>query len=123
MGWRIDPVGFSAIFSRSIPDLITGKLRPTADAFLARIGVGRESVADYVFHPGGAKVVNALEAVFDLPQGTLNKERQVLREYGNMSAPTALFVLRDALDAGLSGRTFMSALGPGFTASFVTLLG
>lgn len=122
MGWRIDPVGFSAIFSRSIPDLITEKLRPTADAFLARIGVGLENVADYVFHPGGAKVVNALEAVFALPQGTLNKERQVLREYGNMSAPTALFVLRDALNTGLTGRTFMSALGPGFTASFLTFL-
>ena len=74
-----------------------------------------------MFHPGGAKVVNALEDTFELEQGMLNKEREVLRDYGNMSAPTVLFVLKRALDNGLSGRNLVSALGPGFTASFMTL--
>ena len=123
MGWRVDPVGFSAIFSRSIPDLVTDKLRPAAERFLARHGLSQDDIDEYVFHPGGAKVVNALERVFELPQGALNKERQVLRDFGNMSAPTVLFVLAQALETGLSGRAFVSALGPGFTASFLTLLG
>lgn len=122
MGWRVDPVGFSAIFSRSIPDVVTAKLRPAVEAFLARSGMSLEEIDSFVFHPGGAKVVDALESVFTLPQGTLNKEREVLRDYGNMSAPTVLFVLRNALNSGLSGRGFLSALGPGFTASFVTFL-
>jgi alkylresorcinol/alkylpyrone synthase len=122
MGWRVDPVGFSAIFSRSIPDVVTDKLRPAADAFLARQGLLLDDVDHFVFHPGGAKVVNALESVFGLPQGALNKERQVLRDFGNMSAPTVLFVLEQAMATGLQGRSFVSALGPGFTASFLTLL-
>jgi len=122
MGWRVDPVGFSAIFSRSIPDVVTEKFRPAAEAFLARQNLTLDDIDHFVFHPGGAKVVNALECVFELPQGTLNKERQVLRDFGNMSAPTVLFVLENALAAGLSGRGFLSALGPGFTASFLTFL-
>lgn len=120
MGWRVDPVGFSAIFSRSIPSLVTEKLRPAAEAFLARQGLSIADIESFVFHPGGARVVDALETAFSLPQGALNKERQVLRDFGNMSAATVLFVLRDALKAGLRGRGLLSALGPGFTASFLT---
>ncbi len=121
MGWRIDPTGFGAIFSKSIPDLVRDKLSAAAHAFLARQGLGRDDLDGFVFHPGGAKVVDALEAAFELPQGELNKEREVLRSFGNMSAPTVLFVLQQALTNGLSGRTLLSALGPGFSASFLTL--
>ena len=121
MGWRIDPVGFSAIFSRSIPDLVTEKLRPATEAFLARHKLALDDIVHHVFHPGGARVVDALETVFRLPQGALNKEREVLRDYGNMSAPTVLFVLKQALLSGLPGRSLVAALGPGFTGSFLTL--
>ena len=53
-----------------------------------------------------------------LPAGGLGPARDVLRDYGNMSAVTVLFVLERMLRAGLSGRYLMSALGPGFTAAF-----
>jgi alkylresorcinol/alkylpyrone synthase len=122
MGWRVDPVGFSAVFSRSIPDVVTAKLRPAAEAFLADHDLSFRSIDHYVLHPGGARVVDALEKAFDRPQGTLNREREVLRDFGNMSAPTVLFVLERALAQGLPGRSFLSALGPGFTASFLTLV-
>lgn len=121
MGWRIDPAGFGAIFSKSIPDLVRERLVDAADGFLGRHGLSRGDLDGYVFHPGGSKVVTALEAAFELPQGELNKEREVLRKFGNMSAPTVLFVLREALASGLKGRNLLSALGPGFTASFLTL--
>jgi alkylresorcinol/alkylpyrone synthase len=120
MGWRVDPVGFSAIFSRSIPEVVTEKLRPAAEAFLGRNNLSVEALDHFVFHPGGAKVVDALETVFGLPQGALACERQVLRQFGNMSAPTVLFVFERALASGMAGRGFLSALGPGFTASFLT---
>jgi alkylresorcinol/alkylpyrone synthase len=119
MGWRVDPVGFSAIFSRSIPDVVTEKLRPATEAFLCRQGASLGDVDQLVFHPGGARVVDALEAAFDLPAGTLCVERQVLREFGNMSAPTVLFVLERVLAGGMTGRGLLAALGPGFTASFL----
>lgn len=122
MGWRMDAEGFGAIFSRSIPDLATTDLRPAADLFLSRHGLTLDDTNLRCFHPGGAKVIQALEQAFETGQGVLANERIVLRDYGNMSAPTVLFVLARELDAPQPGRRFISALGPGFTASFMTML-
>ena len=57
-----------------------------------------------------------------IPQGVLSDEREVLAEYGNMSSPTVFFVMERAISAGLPRRTMMTAMGPGFSASAVTLL-
>ncbi len=76
----------------------------------------------FSFHPGGTKVLQALETVFEMSEGTLSDEREVLRGYGNMSAPTVLFVLKRALGRKQKGRRFVGSLGPGFTASFATLV-
>ncbi len=122
MGWRMDPQGFGAIFSRSIPELAANDLRPAADAFLSRHKLTLSDVDRYSFHPGGAKVITALESAFFLEQGQLQDERVILAGYGNMSAPTVLFVLERALATPSKGRRFISALGPGFTASFITML-
>jgi len=122
MGWRTDPQGFGAIFSRSIPDLAASDLRPAADDFLARHGLDFGDIGGYAFHPGGTKVVAALELAFELDQGQLRFEREVLAGFGNMSAPTVLFVLEKELGVPFAGRRFVSALGPGFTASFLTML-
>ena len=70
----------------------------------------------------GAKVIVALETAFSLEQGQLQNERQILRGFGNMSAPTVLFVLEQGLKEDFSGRRFVSALGPRFTAGFLTML-
>ena len=122
MGWRMDNQGFGAIFSRSIPDLATADLRPAADGFLARHGLTLGDTQSFCFHPGGAKVILALEEAFNTGPGRLESERAVLRDYGNMSAPTVLFVLARELDHPSPGRRFISALGPGFSASFITML-
>ncbi len=75
----------------------------------------------YVCHPGGAKVLDALEEAFNLPHRTLTHARETLRAHGNMSAATVLFVLERTLKAGARGRMLLSALGPGFTAGFLVL--
>ena len=121
MGWQVDPLGFGAIFSASIPDLVSERMRPAAETFLTKRNERAADLEGFVFHPGGTKVVNALEETFGLSQGTLNIERDVLRNFGNMSAPTALFVLKSKLQATFSGKNLMAALGPGFTASFVRI--
>jgi alkylresorcinol/alkylpyrone synthase len=122
MGWRVDPEGFGAIFSRSIPDLATTDLRPVADQFLANHRMTLSDIDHFSFHPGGAKVIQALEGAFELEQGQLQHERDVLARFGNMSAPTAMFVLKEAFRDPGTGRRLVGALGPGFTASFLTLL-
>ena len=75
----------------------------------------------FVCHPGGAKVIAALERALSLEQGALDHERDVIADYGNMSAPTVLFVLERALAKDLPRRSLLTALGPGFTASCVAL--
>ena len=119
MGWDVDDHGLGVVFDRSIPGFAAEHFRAAADSCLARSGLMVADLDRPVCHPGGTKVLEALEDCLDLAPGALDHERAVLREAGNMSAPTVLFVLEKALDAGFTGQTALCALGPGFTASFV----
>lgn len=123
MGWDVSETGLAVRFSRDIPRLVRERFRSVTDAFLARAGLMRRDVDGYICHPGGAKVIETLEDVLELQRGTLRDARETLREYGNMSAATVLFVLQRTLRRGLRGRHLMTALGPGFTAGFLTLEG
>jgi alkylresorcinol/alkylpyrone synthase len=121
MGWSVDPPGFGVIFDRAIPPFARDHMAAAMGGILQRGGLAMEDVDRFAFHPGGVKVIEALEDALDLGQGALNVEREVLAQYGNMSAPTALFVLDRAMAAGLPARTLLTAMGPGFTASSVAL--
>ena len=121
MGWDVDPQGFGVIFARAIPPFIEANLRVAVNDVLERQCLALADVDRFVCHPGGAKVVTALERALSLPQGSLDHEREVLADYGNMSAPTVFFVLERVLKQGLPPRAVLSALGPGFTASLVSL--
>ncbi|MEJ0070047.1 MAG: type III polyketide synthase [Pseudomonadota bacterium] len=121
MGWQVAQDGLGVLFSRDIPTLVRDHLPPALHGFLERHALSRRDLAGFVVHPGGAKVLSALETVFELPFGGLDDARAVLRDYGNMSAATVLFVLRRALDRGLHGLQLVSALGPGFTVGFQLL--
>ncbi len=121
MGWNIDPLGFGVIFRRTIPDFVTAELKPALTRILARMDRRIADHDGFIFHPGGAKVIDAIETALSLHQGTLEHERNVIADYGNMSAPTVLFVLERNLAKGLPPRSLLTALGPGFTASCVSL--
>lgn len=115
MGWEVDETGLGVVFDRSIPAFATAELAAAVEA----AEVGR--VDRWVLHPGGEKVLQAAEAALGLPAGAFAAERAVLREHGNMSAPTALYVLERALAEGARGRLALMALGPGFTCSILPL--
>jgi len=66
-------------------------------------------------------VLDALEDGFDIPRGGFLHARSVLRDFGNMSAATVMFVLEQALAKGVSGKMLAGALGPGFTAGFLLM--
>ncbi len=121
MGWDIADDGFGVLFSRDIPALVHEKMRPATERALARQGLTLADIDEFVCHPGGAKVIDALEQAYGLKAGALAHTRAVLSAYGNMSAPTVLFALDRSLAAGRRGRRLITALGPGFTAGFVTL--
>lgn len=121
MGWSVDGEGLGVIFDRAIPPFAEAEFGPAAEAMLAQGGLSLAAIDRFVCHPGGAKVVTALERALALPQGSLADERAVLSEYGNMSAPTVFFVLERAMASGLPERTMLTAMGPGFSASSATL--
>jgi len=121
MGWSVDPEGFGVIFDRSIPPFAVDHLGAAMTHLLARMDIAQRDVDRFVCHPGGPKVIDAIEIALSLPTGSLDHERQVLAAFGNMSAPTVLFVLERLLAAGLSGKNVLAALGPGFTLAALTL--
>ena len=121
MGWNVDPQGFGVIFDRAIPPFAEEHVAPAITGILGRAGLGLADVDRFACHPGGSKVIVALERALSLEQGVLDHERNVLADYGNMSAPTALFVLKRLIGAGLPPRTLLTAMGPGFTSSCVSL--
>jgi alkylresorcinol/alkylpyrone synthase len=67
------------------------------------------------------KVIDAIETALKLNQGDLNLEREVLNDYGNMSAPTVMFVLERLMRRGLPDKVLMTAFGPGFTCAGLLL--
>ncbi|HKH01720.1 MAG TPA: type III polyketide synthase [Bradyrhizobium sp.] len=121
MGWSVDPEGFGVIFRRTIPKFVLTHLNPAMVQILSAMQLTLADVDRFICHPGGTKVVNALETALALDQGTLDSEREVIADYGNMSSPTVLFVLQKALAKGLPARSLLTALGPGFSASCVAL--
>jgi alkylresorcinol/alkylpyrone synthase len=121
MGWDIEDDGLQVRMSRDIPTLVRTRMREVTGQFLGRHGLDLADIDHLVCHPGGTKVLTALEEAFGIVEGTLAEGREVLRNYGNMSAVTVLFVLDRMLKAGAAGRMLMTAMGPGFTAAFQIL--
>jgi alkylresorcinol/alkylpyrone synthase len=121
MGWRVDPMGFGVIFDQSIPAFARDNLAKAVDGILGAQRLERTDLSRYVCHPGGRKVLESIEMAMDLPPMALDYEREVLRSYGNMSGPTVLFVLERVLAAGTPERALLTALGPGFSISTVSL--
>ncbi len=121
MGWDVANDGLKALFSRDIPRLVRQQLREVVARFLDRQGLGLGDIGRFVSHPGGSKVLTALEEAFGLEDGALVEGHSVLRDYGNMSAATVLFVLKRTLENGAKGRMLLTAMGPGFSAGFQML--
>ncbi len=122
MGWTVEDDGLGVLFSQSIPTIVQRDYRAALDRFLAVNALSLGDIDTFAVHPGGARVVDALEQALDLVSGALTDSRAVLRDFGNMSAATVMFVLERILLAPKpSGRTLVSSLGPGFTAGFTIL--
>ena len=121
MGWDVEDPGLAVVFDRAIPPFIEEHLAGTVDDMCAKLSITRDQIDRMCCHPGGVKVLDAIETALHLNQGELNIEREVLNDYGNMSAPTVMFVLERLLQRGLPERVLMTAFGPGFTCAGLML--
>jgi len=121
MGWDVEDPGLAVVFDRAIPPFIEAELAKAINSMCAEMGVAFDSIDRLCSHPGGVKVIDAIESALDLNQGELNIEREVLHDFGNMSSPTVLFVLKRLIERGLPPRVLMTAFGPGFTCGGLLL--
>jgi alkylresorcinol/alkylpyrone synthase len=121
MGWDVEDPGLAVVFDRAIPPFVEENLSEAVDEMLGQLGRTRDEIDRFCCHPGGVKVIDAIESALDLPQGELNLEREVLNDHGNMSAPTVMFVLERLIDRGLPQNVMMTAFGPGFTCAGLLL--
>jgi alkylresorcinol/alkylpyrone synthase len=122
MGWTIDERGLHVVFSRDIPTIVRRFVRPNLESFLADHGLGLSTLDHVVAHPGGPKVLAAYAETLALPAAAFRHAGAVLRDAGNMSSPTCLFVLERALaasDFAAGEHVVIAALGPGFSSEYV----
>jgi alkylresorcinol/alkylpyrone synthase len=124
MGWDISETGFKIVLSADVPVVAREKLRPDVDTFLAEHGLTRSDIASWVCHPGGPKVLEAMQESLELPEGALDITWRSLREVGNLSSTSVLLVLEETLEnhrppPGSYG--MLIAMGPGFCSELVLL--
>jgi alkylresorcinol/alkylpyrone synthase len=123
MGWRVNQDGLFVIFSRDIPLIVQRWLEPNITSFLSQSDVKLEEIASFIAHPGGRKVIEAYQETFSLTPEQTNESASVLRDYGNMSSATVLYVLERFMNKPQLEQSYglMTALGPGFSSELLLL--
>ena len=121
MGWDVKNDGFGIVLSPELPTLMRERLGEALFPFLAREGLSLEDFDGFLLHPGGSRVLTTAEELLGLSRDQLRYSWRVLKDYGNMSSATALFVLKEALADGAHGRFLLAAFGPGFSGYFIVL--
>ena len=124
MGFDLKETGLHIVLSRDVPDMIRGRIRDLVGCFLERHRLAVADVDAFVLHPGGRKLLAAIEEELALPRERTQPSWDVLGEYGNLSSASVLFVLHEWLTKRrpAPGRFgLMAAFGPGFTAEQLLL--
>jgi alkylresorcinol/alkylpyrone synthase len=124
MGWDISETGFKIVLSAKVPEVAERFLPGDVDRFLGDHGLTRGDIASWVCHPGGPRVLEAMQSGLALPEGALDVTWRSLREVGNLSSSSVLMVLRETMaehrpPPGSYG--VLLAMGPGFCSELVLL--
>jgi alkylresorcinol/alkylpyrone synthase len=122
MGWEIKNEGLFVVFSKDIPSIVENWLQPNVVRFLTSHGFNVGDVDHFIAHPGGKKVLDAYVSALELPANMTEVSLNVLREFGNMSSATILYVLRRFMETAKAGDLGLAAaLGPGFSSELLLI--
>ena len=122
MGWDIKNEGLYVVFSKDIPSIVEDWLQPNVVRFLTEHGVSVGDLDHFIAHPGGKKVLDAYVKALEFPESMTDISLNVLKEYGNMSSATILYVLRRFMENGEAGDLGLAAaLGPGFSSELLLM--
>jgi predicted naringenin-chalcone synthase len=120
MSWQLSSTGFLMTLSGYIPDLIEEDFNSLTENALQHANYAQEDITHWCVHPGGKKILTAIEKSINVPPEALQHSYNVLRDYGNMSSPTILFVLKEIMNELQQTETkkaniLGAAFGPGLT--------
>jgi len=118
MGWKIGDFGFEMMLSSELPKIILEKAIPALQHILSLYGLSPGQVHHWVLHPGGRAILDSLQSGLNLSEDKMEPSRNVLRNYGNMSSASILFVLKELINAGVVNKDEYCcavAFGPGLT--------
>lgn len=123
MGWDVAKDGLQVVFSRDIPSIVKEYVEPVVSDYLTQHSLTIQDITRMISHPGGKKVLRAYEEALDVPAERFQYAYEVLRDNGNMSSATVLFVLGKELEQEHTQGEWglMSALGPGFSLELLLL--
>ncbi|MBV1859943.1 MAG: type III polyketide synthase, partial [Nannocystaceae bacterium] len=121
MGWTVVPEGLRVRFARSIPGIVRSVVPQLRQQAADAVGTTPQAFTRFILHPGGAKVLEAYKEALGVDAEALRDAYEVLREHGNMSSPTVLFVLERFLrnPPSTAADGLVLGLGPGFSAEGV----
>jgi predicted naringenin-chalcone synthase len=122
MSWRIGDTGFQMHLSSRIAKNIGKKIKEVTNALIEKSGLNASAVSHVAIHPGGRRILEVCEEMLELPEEALQHSYDVLKQYGNMSSVTILFILQKVLEQTRPGDKTMSfAFGPGLTVESMIL--
>ncbi len=113
LGWSIGDHGFQMVMTKQTPRVIEQYLQGWLVAWLQQRGLAVDDIVDWAVHPGGPKILAAVEAALGLPDAALADSWQILADYGNMSSPTVFFIMKKQFEKRLSGPVVSLGFGPG----------
>ncbi|MFO7652588.1 MAG: 3-oxoacyl-[acyl-carrier-protein] synthase III C-terminal domain-containing protein [Candidatus Krumholzibacteriia bacterium] len=124
MGWDVVESGLKIVLSARVPEVVRAHVGDDVDRFLAGHGLERDDIAHWVAHTGGPRVLEAFREALGLDDQALERSWRSLREMGNVSSTSVLFVLAEFLSDGATrpgDLGVMAAMGPGFASELVLL--
>ncbi|HEX5807854.1 MAG TPA: 3-oxoacyl-[acyl-carrier-protein] synthase III C-terminal domain-containing protein [Anaerolineales bacterium] len=124
MGWDMCDTGFKVVLSSDVAEIVKNGLSPALDEFLRQHGLCTAQIDRWLVHPGGPKVIQAIETALSLKTGMLDRSRAQLASVGNLSSAAVLVMLEEVLQdqpalPGMHG--LLMAMGPGFNAQLILL--
>jgi alkylresorcinol/alkylpyrone synthase len=124
MGWDISEKGFRIVLSPEVPAMVERHWARDVDAFLGDVGLSRKDIGSWILHSGGPKVLEAMAATLNLPDGALEASWDCLRRVGNISSVSVLLVLEEVMNhrrPAPGTLSLLGAMGPGFCSELVLL--
>jgi alkylresorcinol/alkylpyrone synthase len=124
MGWDISEKGFRIVLSPEVPAMAERHIAQDVDEFLADVNFTRQDIGSWILHSGGPKVLEAMAASLNLPDGALDASWESLRRVGNISSVSVLLVLEEVMNRcrpSPGTLSLLAAMGPGFCSELVLL--